>query len=160
MTAQLSPVPVQKFFDSNGAPLFLGTLSTYAAGTTTPQATYIDSTQTTQNSNPIQLNFRGECNLWLDPTLAYKFVLKDVLGNTIWTVDNIQGAINLNSNLVPAQDNTFNVGTSLLSWKNGYFKTEVFVGPNLTPVYDPTTGIVGYYPRTAAEIAAGVTPVN
>lgn len=92
MTAQLAPLAVQKFFDNNGQPLAFGLLSTYIAGTTTPLATYVDSTQTTPNLNPIQLNFRGECNLWLDPTKSYKFLLQDSQGNTIpgWPVDNIQ----------------------------------------------------------------------
>lgn len=89
MASQLSPTPVQKFFDNNGLPAFNGKLYTYAAGTTTPQATYVDSTQTSQNTNPIILNIRGECNIWLDPTKTYKFILQDVLGNQVWSVDNI-----------------------------------------------------------------------
>jgi hypothetical protein len=32
-----------QFFDGNGAPLALGSLSYFAAGTTTPQDTYSDS---------------------------------------------------------------------------------------------------------------------
>lgn len=160
MTAQLAPPPVFSSRDNLGFPLVGGKLFTYAAGTTNPQATYVDSTQTTQNTNPVILNFRGEASVWLNPLQSYKFVLQDAFGNLIWTQDNIQGAINLNSDLLPAQDNTFNIGSALLSWKNGYFKTQLFVGPNLAPVYDSTTGNVGYYARTAAEITAGVTPVN
>jgi hypothetical protein len=104
MTAILSPDPVQKFFDANGAPLAFGKLATYAAGTTTPQATYVDSTQTTPNTNPVNLNFRGECNLWLDPTLNYKFVLTDFLGNQIWTVDNIPSPISLGTSVSWSSD--------------------------------------------------------
>lgn len=154
MTAQLSPTPVQRFFDNNGFPAFLGTLTTYAAGTTTLQATYVDSTQTTQNTNPVQLNARGECNLWLDPTLSYKFVLQDVLGNLIWTVDNINGALSPSTNIVPTIDNNFTLGSPTFSWKN------IYVGVNHAPVLDTVSGNIGYYARTAAEIAAGVTPVN
>jgi len=95
MTSQLSPSPVFRAYDNNGLPLVGGKLTTYAAGTTTKQATYVDSTQTTQNTNPITLNFRGECALWLDPTLSYKFLLTDSFGNTIpgYPVDNIQGTL-------------------------------------------------------------------
>lgn len=71
----LSPLPIQKFFDNNGRPLAGGLLFTYAAGTSTKIATYVDSTGVTPNTNPIVLNFRGECRLWIDPTLAYKFIL-------------------------------------------------------------------------------------
>lgn len=88
-TAQLSPTAIQKFFDNNGLPLNGGQLFTYGAGTTTPIATYVDSTGTTTNTNPIILNSRGECNLWLLPNTGYKLVLEDSIGNTIWSVDNI-----------------------------------------------------------------------
>ena len=157
MTAQLSPTPVQQFFDNNGEPLFRGTLTTYAAGTTTPQATYVDSTQTTQNTNPIVLNFRGECNLWLDPLLSYKFILKDFFGNTIWTVDNIAGGsipALINQNLIPNPTNTYTLGNSTHSW------AQLYLGANASPVLDTITGTIGYYARTAAEIAAAVTPAN
>lgn len=95
MTAAfLSPYPVQRFVDNNGNPLANGLLTTYAGGTTTPIATYVDSTGTTQNTNPIQLNFRGEASIWLLPNVAYKFVLTDSAGNTIpgYPVDNIVNA--------------------------------------------------------------------
>lgn len=93
-TAFLSPSPVQRFFDNNGNPLANGLLTTYAGGTTTPIATYIDSTGTTTNQNPIQLNFRGEASIWLLPNVSYKFVLTDSAGNTIpgYPVDNIVNA--------------------------------------------------------------------
>ena len=157
MTAQLSSTPVQKFFDNNGNPLFRGTLTTYAAGTTTPQATYVDSTQTTQNTNPIVLNFRGECNLWLDPTLSYKFVLKDFFGNTIWTVDNIAGGsipALISQNLIPNPTNTFTLGNSTHSW------AQLYLGANAVPALDTASGIVSYYPRTSLETSSSVTPVN
>jgi len=87
--ASLSPLLVQKFFDNNGAILSNGTLSTFSAGTSTPVATYTDSTGVTPNTNPIVLNARGEANVWVLPNVAYKFLLKDSLGNTIYTVDNV-----------------------------------------------------------------------
>lgn len=121
MTATLTPTPIFRGFDNLGLPLAGGLLTTYAAGSTTKQATYVDSTQTTQNTNPIKLNFRGECALWLDPTLSYKFVLTDAFGNQIpgYPVDNIQQPLATQNQL----------------------------------------GII-LNPRTAAEIAAGITPTN
>ena len=91
MTVELAPSPVFKAFDNNGNPLANGQLFTYVAGTSTPQATYVDSTQTTPNTNPVILNARGEANVWLDISLTYKLQLQDSFGNQIWTVDQIPG---------------------------------------------------------------------
>lgn len=157
MSAQLSPVPVAKFFSNDGFPLSFGQLFTYIAGTTTPQATYVDSTQTTQNTNPIQLNFRGECNLWLDPTKSYKFLLQDLFGNTIpgWPIDNITiGNANPSFNVIPTVDNVYTLGSPSFSWAN------VYVGANHAPVLDTVSGNIGFYTRTIAEISAGVVPIN
>lgn len=157
MTAQLAPTPVFRATDGLGFPLFLGRLTTYQAGTLIPQATYIDSTQTTPNTNPIILNARGEAQIWLDPTKAYKFTLTDAFGNNIpgWPVDNITiGNANPSFNVIPTVDNLFTLGSPTFAWAN------VYVGANHAPVLDTVSGNIGYYARTAAEIAAGVTPTN
>jgi hypothetical protein len=93
----LSPLPIQKFFSNNGRPLDGGLLFTYAAGTSVKIATYTDSSGLSSNTNPIVLDFRGECRLWIDPLLAYKFILSpandtDPPTDPIWTVDNITAA--------------------------------------------------------------------
>lgn len=96
MSTVLSPSPLQKFWTNNGQPLSFGTVTTYAAGSTTPIATYVDSTGITTNSNPITLNSRGECSLWLLPNTAYKYLVQDNVGNTISTTDNIVGSVQVN----------------------------------------------------------------
>jgi hypothetical protein len=88
MSALLSPLPIMQFFTAAGVPLSGGKLYTYAAGTSTPQATYTDSTGNTANTNPVILNSRGEANVWIS-TSQYKYVLKDSTDTLIWTVDNI-----------------------------------------------------------------------
>lgn len=88
-TTTLVPWLRQQFFDSFGEPLFLGTLTSFAAGTNTPLATYTDSTGATQNTNPLVLNPRGEGSAWIPPNVAYKFALADSFGNPIWTIDNV-----------------------------------------------------------------------
>jgi hypothetical protein len=88
MTAALSPAPKLQFFDTAGNPLTGGKVYTYAAGTTTPLSTYVDSAGSTTNTNPIILDVRGEANIWLGSS-AYKFVLKSADDTLIWTVDNI-----------------------------------------------------------------------
>ena len=94
MPNTLSPQAKQQFFDNAGNLLAGGKLFTYAAGTTTKQATYSNSTGTA-NTNPIILDARGECTLFLDSALTYKFVLSpstdtDPPAASFWTVDNIQ----------------------------------------------------------------------
>lgn len=119
----LSPLPKLAFLDNNGRPLVGGLLFTYVAGTSTKIDTYTDSSGGSLNSNPISLDYRGEANVWLDPTKTYKLVLAprgdtDPPTSVIWTVDNI-------SPLGTAQA----IGQIL-------------------------------YPRTADEVAHGVTPTD
>lgn len=94
MTNVLASVAKQKFFTNNGAPAAGYKLFTYAAGTTTKLATYQGPTTGSPNASPVVLNFRGECDLWVPPNVAYKFVFTtptdtDPPSNPIWTVDNI-----------------------------------------------------------------------
>jgi hypothetical protein len=154
MTAQLAPSFVFKAFDNNGNPLANGQLFSYAAGTSTPQATYVDSSQTTQNTNPVILNARGEANVWLDPTLGYKVTLKDSFGNQIWSIDNIPANSAPTTSIIPSQDNIFTLGNSSFSWAN------VYLGQNHAPVLDTVSGNIGYYALTNSESSASVTPTN
>ena len=86
----LCPFLKQQFVDQNGAPYAGGFLYSYAAGTTTPQATYTDATGATPNTNPIVLDSAGRASVWLSSGFsAYKFVLEDVNSNLIFTVDNV-----------------------------------------------------------------------
>lgn len=86
--AYLSPLPKMQFFDANGDPLVGGKLYTYAAGTTTPLATYTSSSGAVSNTNPVILDSRGEANVWLALT-PYKFKLTTASDVEIWTVDNV-----------------------------------------------------------------------
>lgn len=116
MTAQLAPLTVQRFVDNNGNPLAGGLVYTYAAGMSTPQATYVDSTQTTQNTNPITLNARGEAPIWFNPALAYKINVTDSQGNQVpgWPIDNVPGGYvslaNLGLTLYPQTAAEINAG--------------------------------------------------
>jgi hypothetical protein len=103
MAVNLSPyggVGAQ-FFDNSGNVLTGGKIETYAAGTTTPQATYTTSAGIVFHSNPIILDASGRVpsggEIWLTDGLSYKFVLKDSNNVLIATYDNIIG---INSNFV------------------------------------------------------------
>ncbi|HEX8106701.1 MAG TPA: hypothetical protein VF516_03185 [Kofleriaceae bacterium] len=80
-------------FTTGGLPLNAGLLYTYIAGGTTPQATYTDSIGSTLNANPIVLDADGRTpsEVWLLAGQAYRFDLKDSLGNLIKSYDNVTG---------------------------------------------------------------------
>jgi len=87
--AGLTPSPKQQIFGSDGLPLVGGKIYTYAAGTSTPIATYTDYFANTANTNPIILDSYGQANIWLINTTTYKFVVKDADDVLLYTVDNI-----------------------------------------------------------------------
>jgi len=89
MTSIATP-PKLQFFDANGNPLAGGKLYSYAAGTTTPLATYTDYGGGTANSNPVILDSRGEANVWFG-TGQYKLKLTDADDVEVYTVDNLNG---------------------------------------------------------------------
>lgn len=92
---QLAPLAKQQFFDANGNVLASGKLYTYLTATSTPKTTYSDNAATpTANANPIILDSRGECSIWLDSDAAYRFTLKDSSDVTIWTKDDITPTLN------------------------------------------------------------------
>jgi|GEM_PF-1938679 len=93
MSVRLSPLFNDEQLDNNGLPLAGGLVYWYLAGSTTPAATYADSTGSTTQANPVVLNVRGEPSnpIWLTVGTVYKAVLTDSLGNTIRTIDNISG---------------------------------------------------------------------
>lgn len=96
MAVYLSPVggAAAQFFTNNGVPLAGGKLYTYAAGTTTPAATYTSSSGVTAHTNPIVLDSGGRVSggeVWLTENVSYKFILKDSTDVLIATYDNISG---------------------------------------------------------------------
>lgn len=93
--AGLTPSPKQQIFGTDGLPLVGGKIYTYAAGTTTPIATYTDSSAGTPNTNPIILDSYGQANIWLVNTTGYKFVVKDANDVLLYTVDNISIPLDL-----------------------------------------------------------------
>jgi hypothetical protein len=83
-----------QFFDNNGVILSGGKIYTYAAGTTTPQATYTSLSGVTAHANPIILDSAGRVpggEIWLTDSLLYKFVIETSTGILIGSYDNILG---------------------------------------------------------------------
>lgn len=88
--AALMPQGKQQYFTAGGIPLVGGKVYTYAAGTTTPLATYTTAAASTPNANPVILDSRGEASIFFSAA-NYKIVVKDSLDSTIWTQDNLPG---------------------------------------------------------------------
>lgn len=165
-TASLAPLLRFKSWLPNGTPNVSGTLTTYQAGTTTPVATYVDNTGTTTNTNPITLNSRGECNLWLLPNVAYKFVEADQFGNPIGSTDQV-----VNSQLITyygvdtgaANAYILTAATPYASYQNGelvfFVPANTNTGPSnvninglgVIPIVTITGGALG-----AGQIQAGI----
>lgn len=96
MTVNLSALAGagQQFFDNSGNVLSGGKLWSYAAGTTTPQATYTTAAGNTAHTNPIVLDSAGRVatgEIWLTAGSNYKFVLMTSTNVTLVTWDNITG---------------------------------------------------------------------
>jgi len=142
---------------ADGTPIAGGFLYSYASGTTTPQATYTDGTLTTANTNPVILNSRGEAQVWIS-SLPYSFTLKDSLGNTIWSVDNITDGSGFSSALQAALANpaqgaalvqyqyTYagSVARTVTSGLSDFVTTSGFAGIDNTGVADSTGGMQNF----------------
>ena len=95
MDVFLSPVggAAAQFFTNSGVILSGGKLHSYAAGTTTPKATFTSSSGNTNHTNPIILDSAGRVpggEIWLSAS-PYKFVLNTSVDVLIATYDNITG---------------------------------------------------------------------
>jgi hypothetical protein len=95
MSVFLSPIGGAgwQFFNNDGTVLSGGLIYTYAAGTTTPLATYTTSTGNIAHANPIVLNSAGRVStgeIWLTAS-AYKFSIFTAASTLIATYDNISG---------------------------------------------------------------------
>ena len=96
MAVNLSPIGNGfQFFNNDGLPLSAGKIYTYQAGSTTPLATYTDSSGLIANTNPIILGTDGRppSTIWLTEGFFYKFVLATSSNVTIQTYDNLYGII-------------------------------------------------------------------
>lgn len=109
-----------QFFDDNGDPLSGGKIYTYAAGTTTPLATYTSRSGSVANTNPIILDAAGRTpeQVWATEGLLYKYVVQTANNVLVRSWDNIGGsevASDLGQDLANTTDNT--KGDALIGFK-------------------------------------------
>jgi len=165
--AVLTPVAKMQFLDATGAPLVGGLLYTYAAGTTTPQASYTDSTGSQANTNPVVLDARGEANIWL-ASATYKFKLCASDNTELWTVDNISAPTSalspvLSGNVTIDSDSA---GPALKITQTGtgpVLRVQDSVDPDSTPFIIDSSGLVGIgtqSPATALDVSDGVIQLS
>jgi hypothetical protein len=158
MTTTLTPSPIMQFFDANGNPLVGGKLFTYAAGTTTPQATYTDYTGGTANTNPVIFNSRGEAAVWCGNS-RYYMELKDANDTLIWTADNVNGANGPTLALLAASNGATLIGytptdTNVAETVNSRLQLLDGVSPTTTGTDGNTKASINAF-RDASAVAGG-----
>jgi hypothetical protein len=147
MSVFLSPIGGAgwQFFNNDGTVLSGGKLYTYAAGTTTPKATYTTSAGNIAHTNPIILNSAGRVpggEIWL-LVATYKFVLNTSDDVLIATYDNISGI-----GAAEYQVQNF-VGTGS---QTAFTLSSISLGENFTFVY-----INGVYQQKNTYTVSGTT---
>ena len=98
-TTYLSPIfNGGQQFTNAGNILVGGIITTFTAGTSTPQATFKDNAGSVSWGTSITLDSAGRVpnsgEIWLTAGVLYKFILTDSALNVIYTFDNIQGVNN------------------------------------------------------------------
>jgi hypothetical protein len=103
MTARLD-MTVDRVTDANGAPYSGALVYTYAAGTSTPKATYTDQARTTASANPIVCDAGGLVPLIFLGDGDYKLTFKTSAGVLIRTDDNVPGNRGIETPWVTPED--------------------------------------------------------
>jgi hypothetical protein len=112
---KLSPFGNSQFVDENGAPAVGWKINTYAAGSSTAQATYTSEAGDTAQANPIVLDSLGKPSspIWLTDGQSYKFVVTDANDVVKITIDNIDGVNDTTA--TTTQFNSFGVTPTYVS---------------------------------------------
>ena len=89
----------QQICDGNGNPVSGGTVTVYDANSTTPRACYTDTGLSSSATNPIPLDGYGRHTQGMVyiSAVAYKIVVKNSAGSTLYTRDNIDPGIPVGS---------------------------------------------------------------
>jgi|WetSurMetagenome_2_1015567.scaffolds.fasta_scaffold00310_21 hypothetical protein len=180
MPGSVAVFPSEQFLNVSGQPVANGTLTVYAANTLTLAPTWTDKDQTTLNTNPIILNALGEppASIWLNSGSYYDMVLKDSLGATIRTYNDVVGAnsspatsvgewMQFTGALTYVDPNTFTTpGNQTVTFQAGR-KILCYVSPGLTiqgtvisSTFTTSTSVIVRFPSVSTVLNAGLTRVD
>lgn len=146
-TATLLPNAKQQFFTAQGIPAAAGTVDMYVPSTTTRKTTWKSSTESVgnQNTNPVLLDAGGFATIYGDG--AYRQVVKDADGNTIWDAVTASTGGGGSTPVVPTVGDGNIVGT-ILPWAglvappNYVFAYGQAISRTTYPLYASTVTIV------------------
>ena len=123
--------PSLQFSDDAGVPLAGGSVTWYAAGTTTPQAVYADADLTTPQANPQTLDSAGRCLAYMGQ-FTYDYVLKDASGTQV------RGPIRFSGSTWPGQVQSTTT-TAPVANANGYLNR---LAGTITPPSSGTSALL------------------
>lgn len=139
----LMPVPQPFFVDGSGRPLAFGCVFTYQSGTTTPLATYTDTSGETQNANPVVLDASGAGNIWLQAGQSYSVTVKAA------------GGVNCASGSQRYSISGIAGGTSQLTTAVPYSVNPTFTSVSQNQLFTMTlTGLASSLPLVAVGISS------
>lgn len=145
-----------QYSDDNGDPLAGGSITFYESGTSDLEDVYTDDTLGTPQENPIDLDADGRlsADVFLDPSVAYRAVLKDSSGTTIADDDPVGGADVTAA--IEAHDVDTNAHYAATESQRGFVElasqSEVNTGTDALRAVTPAT-LAG---RTATETRVGL----
>jgi len=87
-TGSIAPAPWFTAFDNDGSIIPGALIETFAAGTSTPLATYSDLALTIPNSNPVVCDSAGRCTMYC-LAATYKYVMKRPDGSLVRSQDDV-----------------------------------------------------------------------
>lgn len=166
-TYVMSPITLLvQLFNNVGIVLNGGSIETYLAGTTTPVTTYTDSTGTTANADPIQLNSAGRMvaagtgapvACWVPQGTAHKAVWFDSSGNQMGYIDNLTGINDISALLTELANPTAGQGVDLVANAvKGYFNFAAMrAAPVPAPVANQTVVCIAACQATEADLRGG-----
>lgn len=156
-TGTYAPNPVFLATDDNDDPLAGALLYTYAAGTSTPLATYTDVGLSVANANPVVCDGFGRATIFLSPA-SYKWILKTSAGVTIWTRDSI-GAVpptSIDNDVSGTAGEALTAGQmAYLSDGSGSLVAGRWYLADADTAYSNTTPLIGAVVATVASGASG-----
>jgi hypothetical protein len=145
---------LQQLTDNSGNVLSGGSVTVYLAGTTTPLSLFSDTGLSVGASNPVTLGSDGRHGMLYFDTAAYKILVKNSGGSTIYTRDNIDPSVPLGSGVLAIEKGGTGANTAegALAALGGFTAAE---GADLAADVAAVVGALGSSEKT--HIATGTT---